>query len=105
LRSRTIDTGAEMRLGDALVLGGMMETHLESELDADGKIREHRNEIQTIVLITPKRVDERTPIAQPPVRASYMTAPKGAAFPNPMNFGGVTPRFIQQEEEERLIDQ
>ena len=60
--------------------------------------------IETIVLITPKRIDGTEGVAQRPARTSYYPLPKGAVFPNPL--GGAAPHIIhQEEEEERLIKQ
>ncbi len=106
VRSFTVDTGVEMRLGQAVVLGGMLETRRESELGPNGKLREMRNEIQTIIVVTPRRVDLEQATAPHTGRSSYGLPHKGAFYPQPINFGGVTPRIIhQEEEEERLIPQ
>jgi hypothetical protein len=107
LRSYTVDTAAEMRLGQTLLLGGTTERHVERQADENGKTNETANEIETIVLVTPQRVDANEPIGRPQAAGYYSYGPaRGVVVPAPLNFGGVIPRVIhQEEEEERLISQ
>jgi hypothetical protein len=106
LRSYTVDTAAEMRLGQTLVLGGTTEKRVESVMDEHGKVQADPNHIETIVLVTPRRVDGTEPVILPQPAGYYSPAPRAAMIPAPLNFGGVTPRVIHtEEEEENLIIQ
>jgi hypothetical protein len=104
LRRMSVDTGAEMQLGQTLVLSGTTEKRVESQVDAHGKTHEVTNHIETIVLVTPRRVDGTEPVIHPQPVGYYVPVPNTGAVPAPLNFGGVIPRVIhQEEEEERLI--
>jgi hypothetical protein len=106
LRQMSVDTGAEMQLGQTLVVGGTTEKRVESHVDANGKTHKVTNDVETIVLVTPRRVDGAETVMRPQPAGfySYGPAPQGAV-PAPLKLGGVTPRVIyQEEEEERLVD-
>jgi hypothetical protein len=106
LRECTVDTAAELRLGQTLVLGGPTAKRVEKQADANGKTHEVTGDIETIILVTPRRVDGTEPAMRPRPAGfySYAPEPKAAVVPNSMKVGHVTPRLIiQEEEEERLI--
>jgi hypothetical protein len=90
LRERVVDTAAELRFGEVLVLNGPKQTRLEKQKDAKGKTREVSDEIEMLVVITPEQVDaQETAILPNPVRAGhsgYYQAPAAAkaTLPNPV---------------------
>ena len=72
LRERVVDTVAELRFGEVLVVNGPLQQKVESQADAKGNIREVVNEIETIVLVTPKQVDVTKHIGHAPKSTSYV---------------------------------
>ena len=104
LRECTVDTAAELRLGQTLVLGGPTAKRVEKQADTTHEVTD---DIETVILVTPRRIDGTEPVIlpQPAGNYSYVPAAKGAVVPAPLNLGGVTPRVIYQEEVESLIIQ
>jgi Flp pilus assembly secretin CpaC len=73
LRERVVDTAAELRFGEVLVLNGPRQQKVESQADAKGNIREVVNEIETIVLVTPKQIKNQQPILE--ANGGYLALP------------------------------
>lgn len=105
LRARMLDTAAEMRLGETLVLGGMAEKLFETQPSEEGKKTKAASDVETIVLVTPRQVDAVKQAMHSKASGFYVAPAKVIVAPSPLNFGGVIPRIIHQnEEEERLIE-
>jgi Flp pilus assembly secretin CpaC len=90
LRERVVDTSAELRFGEVLVLNGPKQTRIEKQTDAKGKTREVSDEIEMLVVITPEQVDpQETAMLPNPVRkghGGYLQTPPAAkaTLPNPV---------------------
>jgi hypothetical protein len=79
LRERAVETAAELRFGEALVLNGLAQTRIESTVDAKGKTQTASDEIVTVFMITPEQVDlQETAILPNPIGTGY-----GSYFPAP----------------------
>ena len=95
LRERSVETAAELRFGEVLVLNGPPQARVETQKDAKGKTREVADEVEMLVVITPEQVDsQKTAIFPKPVSTgygSYVPAPAAtkATHPNPMRTGYV----------------
>jgi Flp pilus assembly secretin CpaC len=74
-RERVVDTAAELRFGEVLVLNGPKQSRVETQKDSKGKLREVVDEIDMIVL-TPKQLGPIDPVRnaklERPVNASYV---------------------------------
>ncbi|MEX2138629.1 MAG: hypothetical protein WD894_05170 [Pirellulales bacterium] len=106
VNAHELQTEVELAFDRVFMLRGVTREHSEPQPNPNANKGDVDTAMETIVLITPKRLAGTEPVVNPAVRASYAPAAKGAVFPAPLNFGGVTPRVIhQEEEEERLIKQ
>jgi pilus assembly protein CpaC len=78
-RSRTVDTGVEMRAGQTLALAGLIQNRVDSEVRgipwladmpwlgaAFRRTREQMNEVELLILVTPELVDALDPHEVPP---------------------------------------
>jgi hypothetical protein len=79
-RERFVDTAAELRFGEVLVLNGPKQTRVETQKDSKGKTREVVDEIELIVLVTPKPLG---PID--PVRNAKLERRVNASYGDPGN--------------------
>jgi hypothetical protein len=104
---RDLETAVDMEFNRVCMLRGLKRQKIQPQPDPNANASDIADDIETVVLITPKRLDSAESVAHRPIRASYVPATKAAAVPNPLDFGGVTPHVINQEEEEeeRLIKQ
>jgi len=87
LRGRAVDTAAELRFGEVLVLNGPPQARVETQKDAKGKAREVNDEIEMLVVITPEQTDpQETAILPNPIgtgHGSYFRAPAAAKATHP----------------------
>ena len=86
LRSRWVDTAAEMRAGQTLALAGLLQTRVEAETrsvpvlgDLPGlgamfrRVEESNNEIELLILVTPELVEPMDKHEVPPCGPGQMT--------------------------------
>jgi hypothetical protein len=79
LRERAIETAAELRFGEALVLNGLAQARIETQVDTKGKAQTVSNEIITLVVITPEQVGPQEMAILPnPIGTGH-----GSCFPAP----------------------
>jgi Flp pilus assembly secretin CpaC len=87
LRERAVDTAAELRFGEALVLSGLVQVRIQSQVDAKGKTQTGSDEFVTVFVITPEQVDpQETAIFPHPVgtyHGSYGPAPSSSKATQP----------------------
>lgn len=85
-RSRTVDTGVEMKSGQTLALAGLIQNRLDSEVRgipwladmpwvgaAFRRTRETENEVELLILVTPELVDALHGHEVPPCGPGQMT--------------------------------
>lgn len=94
LRTRWVDTGVEMKVGQTLALAGLIQNQIESENKglpffsdlpwiggAFRRIQERNNEIELLILVTPEFVDALDPQDVPPCGPGQLTtSPKDTDF-------------------------